>query len=91
MREIAAKHPEHLRTAPLYGTYFFRVNTRLKEAPSHKKTIFEYDPDSSGAKDYGVVADWIVRMAPVTGVAEAAVAPVLAAVPAAEFAVAVAK
>ena len=30
LREIATKHPEHLRTAPLYGTYFFRVNTRLK-------------------------------------------------------------
>ncbi len=68
-----------------------RVNTRLKEAPSHKKTIFEYDPDSSGAKDYGAVADWIVRMAPVTGVPEAATAPAPVVVPAAEFAVAVAK
>lgn len=69
-----------------------RVNTRLKEAPSHKKTIFEYDPDSSGAKDYAAVADWIVRMAPVTTSAEApAAAPVRTEVPAAEFAIAVAK
>lgn len=67
-----------------------RVNTRLKEAPSHKKTIFEYDPDSTGAKDYGAVADWIVRMAPVTGASEAA-ARATTVVPAAEFAVAVAK
>ncbi|MEZ4467340.1 MAG: AAA family ATPase [bacterium] len=28
------------------------VNTRLKEAPSHKKTIFEHDPDGRGAEDY---------------------------------------
>ncbi|MFO0729347.1 MAG: ParA family protein [Myxococcota bacterium] len=42
-----------------------RVNTRLKEAPSHKKSIFEYDPESTGAKDYGAVADWVVKAAPV--------------------------
>ncbi len=29
-----------------------RVNTRLKEAPSHRKTIFEYAPYSRGANDY---------------------------------------
>lgn len=29
-----------------------RVNTRLKEAPRHRKTIFEYAPDSRGAADY---------------------------------------
>ena len=29
-----------------------RVNTRLKEAPRHKKTIFEYAPESRGASDY---------------------------------------
>lgn len=34
-----------------------RVNARLKEAPSHKKTIFEYAPDSHGAKDYAAVVD----------------------------------
>ncbi len=32
-----------------------RMNTKLKEAPSHKKTIFEHDTHSSGAEDYRVV------------------------------------
>lgn len=32
-----------------------RANTKLKEAPSHKKTIFEHDPSSTGAEDYRVV------------------------------------
>lgn len=38
-----------------------RVNARLKEAPSHKKTIFEYAPDSHGAKDYAAVVDWVLK------------------------------
>jgi len=29
-----------------------RVNTRLREAPSAKQTIFEYAPHSNGARDY---------------------------------------
>lgn len=29
-----------------------RDNIALAEAPSHHKTIFEYDPESNGAKDY---------------------------------------
>jgi len=29
-----------------------RINTRLREAPYHKKTIFEHAPDSHGAEDY---------------------------------------
>jgi chromosome partitioning protein len=36
-----------------------RQNTKLKEAPSHRKTIFEHDPTSSGAEDYRVVVDTI--------------------------------
>lgn len=32
-----------------------RMNTKLKEAPSHKKTIFEHDSASTGAEDYRVV------------------------------------
>nr|HEX4314185.1 ParA family protein [Kofleriaceae bacterium] len=36
-----------------------RLNTRLAEAPSHKKTIFEYAPESHGAADYNRVADWV--------------------------------
>ncbi len=33
-----------------------RDNVALAEAPSHHKTIFEYDPDSHGAKDYMALA-----------------------------------
>lgn len=37
-----------------------RLNTRLAEAPSHKKTIFEYAPTSHGAHDYNRVCDWVM-------------------------------
>lgn len=37
-----------------------RVNTRLKEAPQHNKTIFEYAPNSRGAKDYRKLVDWLL-------------------------------
>ena len=37
-----------------------RLNTRLAEAPSHKKTIFEYAPVSHGAADYNRVCDWVL-------------------------------
>lgn len=33
-----------------------RDNVALAEAPSHHKTIFEYDPASNGAKDYAALA-----------------------------------
>jgi len=33
-----------------------RVNVKLAEAPSHGKTIFEYDASSNGAKDYAALA-----------------------------------
>lgn len=33
-----------------------RDNVALAEAPSHHKTIFEYDPNSHGAKDYQALA-----------------------------------
>ncbi len=38
-----------------------RVNTKLKEAPSLQKTIFEFAPDSRGASDYQRVVDWLVE------------------------------
>jgi len=38
-----------------------RLNTRLAEAPSHKKTIFEYAPTSHGAADYNRVCDWVLN------------------------------
>jgi chromosome partitioning protein len=37
-----------------------RLNTRLAEAPSHRKTIFEYAPTSHGAADYNRVVDWVL-------------------------------
>ena len=37
-----------------------RVNTRLKEAPRHRKTIFEYAPESRGASDYEKLIRWVV-------------------------------
>lgn len=35
-----------------------RANVRLKEAPRHKKSIFEYDSSSSGAEDYRALVRW---------------------------------
>ena len=36
-----------------------RVNTRLKEAPSHRQTIFDYAPYSRGAADYRRLVGWV--------------------------------
>ncbi len=41
-----------------------RVNTKLREAPSAKQTIFEYAPGSNGAKDYLALVE---RLLPTTG------------------------
>ncbi|MEZ4462357.1 MAG: hypothetical protein R3E66_22060 [bacterium] len=38
-----------------------RVNTRLKEAPSHQQTIFEFAPESRGAADYQKLVDWLIK------------------------------
>src|SRR3954469_4598745 len=43
-----------------------RHNTRLAEAPSHRKTIFEYAPTSHGAADYNRVCDWVMASGAVT-------------------------
>lgn len=44
-----------------------RMNTRLAEAPSHKKTIFEYAPNSNGAADYSHIVEWMIdRVQPKT-------------------------
>lgn len=37
-----------------------RQNTRLAEAPSRRKTIFEHAPDSFGAEDYARVVNWVL-------------------------------
>ena len=39
-----------------------RVNTRLKEAPSMKKSIFEFAPDSHGAEDYRVIVKCVIDL-----------------------------
>ncbi len=39
-----------------------RVNTKLREAPSAKQTIFEYAPDSHGALDYLALVERIVKL-----------------------------
>ena len=41
-----------------------RRNIKLAECPSHGKTIFQYDPASRGAADYGALADEFVRCYP---------------------------
>lgn len=38
-----------------------RRNIKLAEAPSHGKTIFEYEPACNGAVDYQKVADYLLR------------------------------
>ncbi len=40
-----------------------RVNTRLREAPSAKMSIFEYAPDSNGADDYRTVVQHVLGLA----------------------------
>ena len=39
-----------------------RVNTKLKEAPQFKKSVFEHAPDSHGARDYARVVQWISNL-----------------------------
>ncbi|MFT4703439.1 MAG: chromosome partitioning protein [Bradymonadia bacterium] len=38
-----------------------RVNTRLKEAPSYQKTIYDYAPSSRGAADYRRLVEHVIR------------------------------
>jgi chromosome partitioning protein len=38
-----------------------RTNVKLAEAPSFRKTIFEYDPQSYGAMDYGKLVTRVAR------------------------------
>ncbi len=58
-REAVAALTEHFEDRCLPP---IRVNTRLREAPSARKTIFEYAPRSHGALDYSVLVDRILRL-----------------------------
>jgi len=49
--------------ARIYQTVI-RRNIKLAECPSHGKTIFDYDPASRGAADYGTLADEFVASYP---------------------------
>lgn len=70
-REAVATLRDHFKERCLAP---IRQNTRLAEAPAHKKTIFEYAPDSHGAEDYNRVVDWIADPAD-AGLAAPAPAP----------------
>ena len=57
-----------------------RRNIKLAEAPSHGKTIFEYEPRCHGAEDYAALADEMLAMMNVTAASESVpnVAPPIA-------------
>jgi chromosome partitioning protein len=50
-----------------FGDQVFRTivprNVRLAEAPSHGKTIFDYDPSSRGASSYALLAQEVIENA----------------------------
>lgn len=63
-RKVATREAlEILRSS--FGDLVFqteiRINVRLEEAPSHGKTIFQYDPDSVGAECYRRLAEEVLQ------------------------------
>lgn len=57
--QVADKLNEHFSKL-IYKTTIPR-NVRLSEAPSHGKTVFEYDKASSGAKAYSLLANEFLK------------------------------
>jgi chromosome partitioning protein len=53
--EVLRRHFEDIVATPI------RANVRIAEAPSYGKTIYEYDPFSPGAADYGRLVERIAR------------------------------
>lgn len=47
---------------PELTSYPIRINSKIKEAPKHKKSIFAYAKSSPGAKDYGQLVDDVLAM-----------------------------
>jgi chromosome partitioning protein len=58
-REVAEKVRDEFNERVF--TTVIPINVRLAEAPSHHKSIFEYDSDSSGAKAYRELAKEILN------------------------------
>jgi chromosome partitioning protein len=54
---------EHIRTRYAAETFrtAIRTNISLAEAPTAKKSIFSYAPNSTGAKDYEALTDEIIK------------------------------
>jgi chromosome partitioning protein len=52
-----------------------RQNVKLREAPSHKKTIFEHDPQSAGSEDYRLVVSYILERSRRIALEDQAAAP----------------
>ena len=63
-REVLTTLKEHFGERVLSP---IRVNTKLREAPSHKQSIFEYDPHSYGAQDYQRLANEVLQHGQKTG------------------------
>jgi chromosome partitioning protein len=55
-RDAAATLRDHFKERCLEP---IRQNTRLAEAPAHRRTIFEHAPTSHGAEDYRRVVAWL--------------------------------
>lgn len=47
---------------PALMAYPIRYNSKLKEAPMHGKSIFNYAKSSAGAEDYGRLVDDVIEM-----------------------------
>jgi chromosome partitioning protein len=54
VNEVLSTLKEHFGTRVLSP---IRANTKLREAPSHKQSIFDHDSHSYGARDYQRLAD----------------------------------
>jgi chromosome partitioning protein len=61
-RDVLAELEKHFPGRVLKS--HVRVNVRLAEAPGHGKTIFDYAPESNGAKDYAALAAEVVALPP---------------------------
>ncbi|MGQ9819632.1 MAG: ParA family protein [Candidatus Kapaibacteriales bacterium] len=63
---LKLSHQVETEVRNLFGKKAFRTiinrNVRLSEAPSHGKSIFQYDPTSIGAKNYTELAEEILKI-----------------------------